>query len=66
MMHKLCVMNWILAVQLLLQIEHFMEKVEGRFGLLIWSVLVQRELLETAHTEDGEYLTLVITMKMLV
>ena len=68
MMHKLCVLNWALAMQLLLQLEHFMGKVEDTFGLTMLTVLVPRELLETVHTVDGIWITgnPVITMKMLV
>ena len=41
-MHKSCVMNWVLVMQLLLQLEHFMDEVVDEFGLIMWSVLVQR------------------------
>ena len=56
MMHKLCAKNWALAMQLLLQKEHFTDKVAA-FGEVICSVLVQSGLLETVQTMDGDGFT---------
>ena len=50
MMHKLCVENWNLVMQLMPHLEHFMEWV----GLSMWSVLAQKRPLETVCIMDGE------------
>ena len=53
MMDKLYARNSAMAMQSVLQLQHFMGRVMDQFGLMIWSALVWRELLETVHTEDG-------------
>ena len=52
-MDKLFARNSAMAMQFMLQLEHFMGRAVDQFGLIMWSVLVWRELLETVHTEDG-------------
>ena len=67
MMHKLCAKNWALAMQLLLHIMCFMDKVEAQFGLPICSVLAQSGLLETVHTVmGGDGITVIIIIVVLV
>ena len=65
MMHKLYAMNWTLVMQFLLYLMHSMDRVVDRFGLIMWTVLVLKEQLETVHTEDGDH-TIVIMAKMQV
>ena len=66
-MHRLCAKNWGLAMQLMLQVMHFMDKVEDQFGLIICGVLAQSGLLETVHAVKGaDGITVVIVMMLVL
>ena len=54
-MQKLCADNWVSLQQLGL---HSLEVVVVESGLMTYTVMVLNQILDTAHTEDGDIMNL--------
>ena len=60
MIHKFYVINWDLEKHLLLYEIHPMDRVSGRIGLLICTVLEMKKLLTTVQTVDGAMVIILV------